>query len=263
MPLENPVKSAKLFLFLTLVSILILSQAAVAIAAPPVQQTPLVAGRVLVVTKETDSNTGIITFAVTVEDEFGGNQTVRISKETARALRFISYDNDGNPLLVESLPAYIEIDPAMVIPDKAKHQDRVATALATFFSDDIGGLSYDMIMEAHAAGNGFGVIAQALWLVKRLGGSAADFVQLLDAKKTGDYGEFALEDGTIPTSWGQLRSAVTGNPGIVLSQNHQDPRGQQNNDKNSNRDPGNNNQKENKDKSKNGNDHGNGHSNQP
>jgi hypothetical protein len=110
-------------------------------------------------------------------------------------------------------------------------------------------------MEAHTDGNGFGVIAQALWLIKKLGGSANDFVLLLEAKKTGDYQAFVLEDGTIPTSWGQLRRAISSNLGNVMSQKDTEIK-----DKNSNltTSNGNINKEKNKDNSSNGFGNGNG-----
>jgi hypothetical protein len=219
-----------------------------------VEGTTLIAGKIAVVTMETDLNTSINIFVVTVEDELGEMHTVRISEETAYDLGLLDYDDDGNPVIVDILPVYIEIQPSMVIPEE-EYRHPVVIALVTFFSDDIVGLDYETIMEAHTDGNGFGVIAQALWLIKKLGGSANDFVLLLEAKKTGDYQAFVLEDGTIPTSWGQLRRAISSNLGNVMSQKDTEIK-----DKNSNltTSNGNINKEKNKDNSSNGFGNGNG-----
>ena len=251
-------KTAKILFCIALAVILILSQVAVALAAPTVEGT-LITGQVTVVTMETDLNTRINIFVVTVEDELGETHTIRIAEETAYDLGLLNYDDDGNPFIVEILPVYIEIEPTMVIPEE-EYRHPIVIALVTFFSDDIVGLDYETIMEAHTDGNGFGVIAQALWLIKKMGGSANDFVLVLEAKKTGDYQAFVLEDGTIPTSWGQLRRAISGNLGNAMSQKDKEIK-----DKNSNLTTSNGNS--NKDNSNNGigngNGGGNGHGNRP
>jgi hypothetical protein len=209
-------KTTKILLGIALAVILVLLQAAVALAAPTTEET-ILSGKVTVVTMETDRNTGLNHFVVSVEDEFGETHTIRITEETAYELGLLYYDDDGNPFIVEILPVYIEIQPTMVIPEE-EYRHPVVIALVTFFSDDIVGLDYETIMEAHSDGNGFGVIAQALWMIKKLGGNSNDFVLLLEAKKTGDYQAFALEDGTIPSSWGELRRAISGNLGNAMSQ---------------------------------------------
>ncbi len=74
----------------------------------------------------------------------------------------------------------------------------------------------------HEEGYGFGVIAQALWLTQKMEGDADVLTAILEAKKTGDYSAFTLEDGTVPTSWGQLKKAIMAgdkknNLGVVMS----------------------------------------------
>lgn len=252
-PFENSMRKAKILLCITLACVLVLSQVAVAFAAPKRESATLITGMVIVASREVDRNSGTVTFAVTVQDDVGGKRIIRVTEETAYELGLIDYDDDGNSFILETLPAYIEIDPAVTIPEPESHHP-VATALATFFSD-IEGVDYNIIMDAHAVGNGFGVIAQALWLIQKLDGNAEDFALLLEAKKSGDYSQFVLEDGTVPTSWGQLRKAVAENLGTVISHNDR-----QNEHPNSNKDKP-------KDKSNHGNENvnsnGNGHGNNP
>jgi hypothetical protein len=114
-------------------------------------------------------------------------------------------DEDGNPVINEdALGLDIEIDPSDVIPGVDEIQHPVGSALATFFSN-IPGLDYDTIMNVHEAGNGFGVIAQALWLTRKLGGDADAFMTIIEAKKSGDFSSITLSDGTTPLNWGQFK----------------------------------------------------------
>jgi hypothetical protein len=234
-------KNAKIVISVLLASILILTQASVALAAPIAETSGMVTGIVSAVSLETDPNTGVTTVVV----ELDSTQTVRISLETAYDLLLIDYDSDGNPFIIDTLPGYIEIDPTLVIPAEEEPHHPVGGALAIFFSD-IEGLDYSTIMDAHEAGNGFGVIAQALWLIRKLGGTADDFVLLLEAKRDGDFHDFPLEDGTIPTTWGQLKKAVSENLGTVMS----DKQDKDNNGNHGNGNNGNGNGNPNKDKDK-------------
>jgi len=104
-------------------------------------------------------------------------------------------------------------------------QNPVAAALAAYFADIA---DYDTIMSAHDGEYdfgecGFGVISQALWLTKKMGGDSDTFLAILLAKQTGDYSAFTFEDGTaVPGNWGQFRKLVLdgdkkGNLGVVMS----------------------------------------------
>jgi len=194
-----------------------------AVFAANANQEGFIAGTVTELVCETDATTGITTFVVTVENADANLQTVRIDLLTAEGLGLVMGDEDGNPdcseeALFAAIGTEIEIDPAVVIPDEEETQHPVGSALATFFSDII---DYDGVMEAHEDGFGFGVIAQALWLTQRLEGDSGIFLSILEAKESGDYSEFELEDGSIPQNWGQFRKAVMesekGNLGIVMS----------------------------------------------
>jgi hypothetical protein len=254
-------KKAKIFTSMLLASLLIFTQVAVAFAAPKMQDATPIAGTVVEVVLETDTNTGVTTVLVTLMDANGGTQTVRINLEAAESpeLGLVTLDADGNPVIVDPLPEFIEINPASVIPDEEMRHP-VGSALALFFSD-IAGLDYSIIMDAHTNGNGFGIIAQALFLTEKLGGDAAVFQEILQAKKDKDFSNFQLDDGTIPTTWGQLRKAIADKHlGMVMSRKNKDNTGNGSHGNNGN---ANSNKDKNKDKSNNGhgNTNGNSHSN--
>ena len=219
-------KKAKLLLSFVVGAVLIFSRVTFVSAETPFDNAEIVKGVVQSVTLETDPNTGGKIVLVTVLNDNGGSFTVRISEKTAFDLELVDYDVDGNPFIVVPLPEYIEISPEMLIPEEAEEQHPVGSALATYFSD-IPGLGYDTIMAAHKEGNGFGVIAHVLWLTRKLGGEAEDFLTILEAKQSGDFSNIQLTDGTQPLNWGQFKKAVmdgdkNGNLGIVISKRNND-----------------------------------------
>ncbi len=231
--------------------------------AAPATQEGFITGTVTAITCETDVNTGVVTFLVTLDLGDGTTQTVRIDQATAEALELIYLNEDGSPdctpeSLAESIGWEVSIDPANVIPDVEEPQHPVGGALATFFEDIT---DYDTIMEAHANGFGFGVIAQALWMVQKVEGDSDVFLAILDAKKSGDFSEFTFEDGTSPTNWGQFRKAVMGgekgNLGIVMS-GKEKPNDHGNNGNNGNQNNNGNGKDKDKDKDKDKGNNGNG-----
>jgi hypothetical protein len=245
-------KTKSLISFVLTTTILI-AQVGAVFAAPAFQESGLIAGTVQSITLKADINTGITTVLVTVLNKNDLSQTARINLEAAIPLGLVTLNSDGNPVINNmALGQSIEVDPAIVIPDEEPERHPIGSALATFFSK-ITGLDYDKIMGAHDKGLGFGVIAQALWLTMKFDGDSEVFLAILDAKETGDYSAFVLDDGTIPKNWGQLRKAILdssdkkGSLGIVISNKEKAK-------KNDNR----NNQakEENKDKINNGNDNG-------
>lgn len=255
-------KNTKFLISLILASVLVISQVAVVFAAPTQEGTDPIIGTVQKITLETDPDTGVTTVLVEVLDENGVSRTVRISQDTALEpeLGLITLDDDGNPLSnQDALGLEIAIEPADIIPDMAQEQHPVGSALSTFFSD-IEGLDYYAIMEAHENGNGFGVIAQALWLTRKLNGDASNFALILQAKKDGDFSAFTFEDGTSPVNWGQFRKAVMGedkkgNLGIMMSDTNQGNGNSNGNGNGNNKDK---NKAKNKDRNNNGNGHANG-----
>lgn len=204
-------KKAKLLISLVLGVVLIVSQISIAAAAQSNEEAVLIRGTVQSITLETNPNTGVTTLLVMLVDGENPSQTVRLSQETAAELGLISWDEDGNPVINEDkLGQIIEIDPASVITADEPARHPVGNALATFFSD-IEGVDYPAIMNAHEDGHGFGVIAQVLWLTRKLSGEEADlelFRAILEAKQDGDFSDFVLEDGSSPLNWGQFKKLV-------------------------------------------------------
>jgi hypothetical protein len=86
----------------------------------------------------------------------------------------------------------------------------VVSALAEFFAETLG-LDYDTIMGYHEDGMGFGVIAQACWMAYAMEGDAALLGDILEAKRSGDFGSITLPNGETPKNWGQFRKAALGN----------------------------------------------------
>ena len=210
----------KFLISLALALTILVSQAGTAFAAPAFQQdeSSQITGTVQSITLESDPNTGTTTVLVTLIDGKAFH-TVRVSLETAITLGLVTLDGDGNPLLNQSvLGDFIEIDPAAMIAQEVEYRHPVGSALAAFFSDILG-VDYDSIMAMHDEGFGFGVIAQTLWLTKKMDGDSEIFLALLEAKESGDFSAFVLEDGTTPKNWGQLKKALSdkGSLGVVMA----------------------------------------------
>jgi hypothetical protein len=181
-------------------------------------------GTIQTVTLETDATTGDTTVLVSYTDDTGATQTVRLSVTTAEGLGLVTTTTDPGTGVAQTettvndgvVGSEVTIDPATVIPDTTEEdQHPVGSALAEFF-----GVDYDALMNARDEYNaGFGVIAQALWLTKELGGDTDTFTALLNAKQSGNYEDITLADGSTPRNWGDVvRSLKKGeNLGSVKS----------------------------------------------
>ncbi len=204
--------------------LLIAVQTGVAVAAAGSQGTTPIAGTIKSITiikGATPTDPPII--LVTVLDSLGKTQKAYISVETAVELGLVTLDPVTKLPVVDKtkIGQPITIDAAKLLPpptdtdETTAQQQPVAKILANYFD-----VEYDVIMDLHAEGFGFGEIAQALFLAQKL-----DDVTLagdiLNAKKTGDYSAFELEDGSTPKNWGQFRKAVLedgkNNLGVVVS----------------------------------------------
>lgn len=197
-----------------LIMVILAAQVTAVFAAPS-----LIKGSVQSITLETNVDTAVTTVLITLLDN-EATQTVRVNIDSAIALGLVVLGADGNPVINEAiLGQQVEIDSSTVIEEQL-HQHPVGDALATFFSDIVN-LDYETIMAVHGEGTGFGVIAQALWLTKKMNGNAELFLAIIDAKKTQDFGAFVLDDGTSPENWEQFKKAVMdgkkGKLGIVMS----------------------------------------------
>ena len=237
------------FLVRCIVFLAILAMPVNAVFAAP----EAIEGTVQSVTLETNTNTAVTTVLVTLlEDEVP--QTVRISIDAAIALGLVTLGGDGNPVINQAiLGQSLEIDPGTIITEEQEKPHPVAEALATFFSD-IPDLDYETIMTAHQAGTGFGVIAQALWLTRKLNGNAEVFLEIINAKKDKDFSAFVLEDGSTPANWGQFKQAVlnrrNGEPRVSLANNDHPGGGNGNGNNGNNGNANNNGNGKNKNKDK-------------
>lgn len=255
-------KKAKFFISLVMIASLFFSQVGGVLAAPVVQSSEPVIGTVQRIILETDSTTGVTTVIVDLLDGSQIFQSVRVSQETAISLGLVILNGDGKPGINSlTLGKAIEIDPGDVIPSQEESQHPVGIALATFFSD-LAGVDYEAIMSVHEQGVGFGVIAQMLWLTKKLEGDLEVFETIVDAKQSGDYSAFMLEDGSTPKNWGQLRKSILENNNALslVIPNRDKKNGNDNNNGNSNN-GGNGNGNGSEDGNGNGNRDGNGNGN--
>ena len=219
--------STKLLASILLVLTVLFAQVGVVAAAPQTQDTTPVTGTIQSISTETDAN-GVTTVLVTLMDDQGATQTVRLSVDTAVALNLITLDPTTQEPVVDDTQVgqTVEIDPATIIPDEAPAEESVhpiAWLLAEFFGED------PSIVEGyHEDGFGFGVIAQSLWMSQNVGGDASLAGQILEAKQSGDYSAITLSDGTaltlpdgtVPTNWGQFKKALLdkkNNLGVIVS----------------------------------------------
>ncbi len=218
----------KILISIVMTLALAVAQVSVAFA----QEVVPISGTVNDIVLETDATTGDTTVLVTLQDDLGATQTVRLTVETAESLGLVSTDiTTGEITVIDSAKGTtVDIDPATVIPASSQTEEEaqhpVGSALSEFFSELLG-VDYDTIMGYHEDGVGFGVIAQALWMTNRLEGDTETFQMILEAKESGDYSTVTLPDGTTPTNWGQFKKAVMGtgkkdNLGTVMSGNSED-----------------------------------------
>lgn len=240
----------KLLASILLAGAVLFAQVGLAAAAPTAQDATLITGTIQSITTETDSN-GVTTVLVTVLVDLGATQTLRLSADTATSLGLVTLDPVTSETIVNEsqIGQPVQIDPATVIPDETSEEPAhpIAVLLAAFFGEDAS-----VVNAYHQEGFGFGVIAQAMWMSKNLNEDATLAGLILDAKKSGDYSEFILPDGSTPTNWGQFKKAVLekkNNLGVIVSGNAEldgsvNPSAQQEHQNGKNKDKG-------KDKNKN------------
>lgn len=233
----------KLLAGVLLVFMLLTAQVGVAAAAPLAQDTTPITGTIESITTETDTN-GVTTVLVTLTDDLGATQTVRLSVETAVSLGLVTLDPTTNEPVVDETQVgqTVEIDPTTVIPDEEPAEESVhpiAWLLAAFFFPDDPDMA-SLIDSFHTGDNeeeqvfGFGVIAQALWMSQSFteaGTADATLAeQILAAKKSGEYDNITLSDGTVfewpdgnvPANWGQFKKVLRENKekhnlGVIVS----------------------------------------------
>ena len=213
-----------------LVLTVLFAQVGTVAASPQTQETAPLTGTIQSVTTETDAN-GVTTVLVTLLDDQGVTQTVRISVETAVTLGLVTLDPTTQEPVVDETKVgqAVEIDPATVIPEETTEDSvhPIAWILAQFFGEDPS-----VIDGYHQDGFGFGVIAQALWISKNLTGTegapgdASLAEDILVAKETKDFEAFFeahteyVIDGELPSNWGQFKKSLSDkkdNLGVIVS----------------------------------------------
>jgi hypothetical protein len=210
-----------------LVMMILFAQVGTVLAAPAAQDTTPITGTIQSITTETDAN-GVTTVLVTLTDDQGATQTVRLSVDTALTLGLVTLDPATNEPVVDEtkIGQTVEIDPTTVIPEEEQgFLNPISILLAAFFSEDAS-----VINGYHEDGFGFGVIAQALWMSNKLNGDVSTAGLILEAKKSGNYSAFVLADGSTPTNWGQFKKAVLdkkNNLGVIVSGHSDSPSDQQ------------------------------------
>jgi hypothetical protein len=199
----------KLLISILLALLLLATQAVYVGAAPVSQEDTPITGSVDSIVVETDPETGEATrVAVTLISENEEPQTIYLSLDTAFKLGYVIEDDTGNFVEnPEMLGESVEIDPTVTLSEEQEKEHPVGSAVSEFFGDLLG-VDYDTIMEYHDDGNGFGVIAQALWMTNALEGDTEMFRLIMDAKHNHDYSSIVLPDGSEPKNWGQFRKAV-------------------------------------------------------
>lgn len=200
-------KRTNLTIGLLLAAILLATQVIAVGAAPAMQETTPVTGKVKSITVNTDADP--VTVTVELTDESGATQTLDLSLDEAAALGLVFDDEMGNPVADDTkIGNDVEIPPAAPEEKGAtEEQHPVGSAISNFFSDTLG-VDYETVMAYHDNGMGFGTIAQALWMTNALDGGTETFEAILYAKENKDFSGIALEDGSTPTNWGQFRKAV-------------------------------------------------------
>src|SRR6266498_2799465 len=128
--------STKLLASLLLVLAVLFAQVGNVAAAPLTQDATPITGTVQSITTETDAN-GVTTVIVTLLDDQGATQTVRLSVDTAVALNLVTLDPATQEPVVDETQVGqpVEIDPTTVIPDEEPTESvhLISTLLADFF----------------------------------------------------------------------------------------------------------------------------------
>ena len=222
----------KLIAGILLVLAVLFAQVGNVAAAPQLQETTPITGTVQSIALETDAN-GVTTVLVTLLDDQGATQTLRLSVDTAVSLGLVTLDpTTQQPVVDETqIGQTVEIDPGTVIPDEETPEEAIhpiAWLLAEFFGEDP-----TVVNGYHEDGFGFGVIAQAMWISRNLTGTESETgdaslaAEILQAKQDKDFEafyeahpEYLGEDGAVPTNWGQFKKSLLdkkNNLGVIVS----------------------------------------------
>src|SRR6185436_11440257 len=107
-----------------LVIAVLFAQVGVVAAAPQTQDTTPVTGTIQSITTETDTN-GSTTVLVSLLDDQGATQTIRLSVDTAVTLGLVTLDETTQEPVVDETQVgqTVEIDPTTVIPNEEPTQE--------------------------------------------------------------------------------------------------------------------------------------------
>ena len=222
--------STKLLASILLVLAVMFAQVGNVAAAPQTQDgtTTAITGAIQTITVDPDTNAVLVT--VLLEDQV---TTQTVSLDPLDPAYGDLFNPDTHELIAQVGDSVAwEVNSADVVPDEEPVEPDVhpiSWLLAQFFFDGDPDIAA-AIDSFHNGDNdaeqvfGFGVIAQALWMSRNLtedGTADADLAGLiLQAKQTGDYSEFVLEDGSTPSNWGQFKKALLdkkNNLGVIVS----------------------------------------------
>ena len=111
--------NTKLLASLLLVLAVLFAQVGYVAAAPQTQDTTPITGTIQSITTETDAN-GVTTVLVTLMDDQGATQTVRLSVDTAVGWVWSHWIRTTQEPVVDETQVgqTVEIDPTTVIPDE-------------------------------------------------------------------------------------------------------------------------------------------------
>jgi hypothetical protein len=237
---EIKMSSTKLLASILLVLAIMFAQVGNVAAAPQTQDgtTTTITGTIQTITVDPDTNAVLVT--VLLEDQVT-TQTVSLDPLDPAYSDLFNPDTHELKAQVGDSVAW-EVNSADVVPDEEPVEPDVhpiswllaqfffdgdpdiATAIDSFHNGDFKIIGDDGTEQTLDQVFGFGVIAQALWMSRNLtedGTADADLAGLiLQAKQTGDYSEFVLDDGSTPTNWGQFKKALLdkkNNLGMIVS----------------------------------------------
>jgi len=220
----------KLLASILLVLAVLFAQVGIVAAAPQTQAgtTTTLTGTIQSITVDPTTNAVLVT--VLLEDQ---STTETVSLDPVDPA-YSSLFNPATHQLIAQVGEAVtwEVKSGDLVPGEEPVKGSahpIAWLLGEFFGEDPA-----VIDGYHQDGFGFGVIAQALWISRNLTGTEemtgdpSLAGQILEAKKSGDYSNIQLSDGTfltlpdgtVPTNWGQFKKALSekkNNLGVIVS----------------------------------------------
>jgi hypothetical protein len=145
----------------------------------------------------TDPLTGLTSLTLTLTDALNAVHVVSLNLTAALSQGLITININS-----ARIGTAIVIDPSLILGSTV--YTKIVTQLGSFFGTSLG-VTFDQLAAYHAAGVGYGVLTQALWMSVNLNGNAALLDQILAAKSNHDFSSLVLPGGATAANWGQLR----------------------------------------------------------